>query len=167
MVASEILDWTGFSVTTRVKTQMHVYKTLSKKSPPTVCFDATGLVVKKLLRSNGKSGLIFLYQGILTENNCPGIPVVQMLSEKHDVNAIANWLTEWIHAGVPVPKEAVSDFTLAILGALVKVFTPHPDLKSYLNECFHVLLGTQTAKLLPCFIRVDVVRCIKMICQWD
>ncbi len=38
------------------------------------------------------------------------VPVVQMLSERHDVNAITHWLTEWIRAGAPTPKEVVSDF---------------------------------------------------------
>ena len=103
---------------------MHVYKTLLKKSHATVCFDATGSVVKKLVRPNGSSGHIFLYQGVLIGHNSSSVPVVQMLSEKHDVNAITQWLTEWIRAGAPVPKEVVSDFSLAILGALVKAFTP-------------------------------------------
>ncbi|KAF5904350.1 NOF-FB transposable element, partial [Clarias magur] len=149
------------------QTQMHVYKTLSKKPHQTMCFDATGSVVRKLARPNGSSGHIFLYQGVLTGHNSSSVPVVQMLSERHDTNAITQWLTEWIRAGAPIPKEAVSDFSLALLGALVKAFTPHPDLKSYINECFGVLLGKQSAKLPSCFVRVDVAHCIKMICQWD
>ncbi|CAL9701890.1 unnamed protein product [Knipowitschia caucasica] len=148
-------------------TQMHNYKTLSKQSHQTVTFDATGSVVKKLVRPNGKSGHIFLYQGVLTGPNSSSIPVVQMLSERHNAVAIAQWLTEWIRAGAPVPKQVVSDFSLAFLGALVKAFTPHPDLKSYINECFGVLQGNQCAKLPPCFVRVDVAHCIKMICQWE
>ena len=75
------------------------------------------------MRPNATSGHIFLYQGILTGDNC-SVPVVQMLSERHDINAIATWLTEWLRTGATAPKEAVSDFSLAILGSLVKAFTP-------------------------------------------
>ncbi|XP_060748439.1 chromobox protein homolog 1a isoform X2 [Tachysurus vachellii] len=150
------------------QTQLYMYKSLSKMSTnPVVSFDATGSVVRKLQRPIGKSGHIFLYQGVLAGDEHSSIPVVQMLSERHDVNAITNWLTEWIRAGAPTPKEVVSDFSLALLGALVKAFTPHPDLKTYTNECYGVLLGKQSAKVPPCFVRVDVAHCIKMICQWD
>ena len=115
--------------------QLQLYKSQSKKRGSIVSFDATGTVVKKLKRPNGTSGHLFLYQGILSSEGDAAIhsPVVQMLSERHDINAIGNWLSEWLGAGAPVPKEVVSDFSLAILGGLVKAFTPHPDLKSYIN----------------------------------
>ncbi|GAA6084538.1 golgin subfamily A member 6-like protein 22 isoform X1 [Tachysurus ichikawai] len=123
------------------QTQMYMYKSLSKMSTNPV--------------------------GVLAGDEHSSVRVVQMLSEKHDVNAITNWLTEWIRTGAPTPKEVVSDFSLALLGALVKAFTPHPDLKTYINECYGVLLGKQSAKVPPCFVRIDVAHCIKMICQWD
>lgn len=129
-------------------TQMMMYQT---EKHPIVAFDATGSVVKKLVRPNGLSGHIFLYQGVLIGSDNSHIPVVQMLSERHDVQAITRWLTEWIHAGAPVPKEAISDFSLALLGALVKAFTQLSDLKSHVNECFGVLLQKkmqQTATML-------------------
>ncbi len=149
------------------QTQMYMYKSLSKTSTnPTVSFDATGSVVRKLQRPNGMSGHV-LYHGVLAGDECSSVPVVQMLSERHDVYAITQWLTEWIRAGAPTPKEVVSDFSLALLGALVKAFTPHPDLKTYINVCCGVLLGKQSAKAPPCFVRVNVAHCIKMICQWD
>lgn len=143
---------------------MLMYKTVKH---PIVAFDATGSVVKKLHRPNGLSGNIFLYQGVLTGSDNSHVPVVQMLSERHDVQAITRWLSEWIRAGAPIPKEAICDFSLALLGALVKAFTCHSDLKSYINECFGVLLQKKSYKLPLCFIRVDVAHFIKMICQWD
>lgn len=146
---------------------MHVYKSLIRNKYSTVCLDATGSVVRKLVTPNGSSGHIFLDQGLLTGLNSSSVPVVQMLWEKHDVYAITQWLTEWTRAGAPVPKQVGSDFSLAILGAVVKAFTPLPDLNTYINECFSVLLGNQSAKLPPCFVRVDVAHCIKMVCQWD
>ncbi len=143
------------------QTQMYMYKSLSKTSTnPTVSFDATGSVVRKLQRPNGMSGHVFLYQGVLAGDECSSVPVMQMLSERHDVNAITHWLTEWIRAGATTPKEVASDFSLALLVALVKAFTPHPDLKTYINVCCGVLLGKQSAKVPPCFVRVDV-ECIR------
>lgn len=79
------------------------------------------------------SGHIFLYQGVLCSHG-DHIPVVQILSENHTIHSIANWLTEWQQAGANVPKEAVCDFSLALLGGLVKAFTPYPDLKTYANQ---------------------------------
>ncbi|XP_026010078.1 golgin subfamily A member 6-like protein 6 isoform X4 [Astatotilapia calliptera] len=73
------------------QTQMLMYKI---EKHPIVAFDATGSVVKKLLRPNGLSGNIFLYQGVLTGRDNSHVPMVQMLSERHDVQAITRWLSE-------------------------------------------------------------------------
>lgn len=94
-----------------------------KEKHPIVAFDATGSVVKKLVRPNALSRHIFLYHGVLTGSNNSHVPVVQMLSERHNVQAITRWWSEWGRAGAPVPKEAISDFSLALLCALVKAFT--------------------------------------------
>lgn len=147
--------------------QMEVYKSLSKLRGSSVSFDATGSVVRRLSRPTDTSGHIFLYQGILSAH--PGVhtPVVQMLSEKHNIDSIANWLGEWHRAGAPIPKEAVSDFSLAILEALVKAFTPLPDLRAYINTCFGLLQGHSDCQLPPCFIRVYVAHCIKLITRWE
>ncbi|KAA0713704.1 120.7 kDa protein in NOF-FB transposable element [Triplophysa tibetana] len=86
-----------------------------------------------------------------------------MLSEYHTIHSIANWLTEWQQAGGNVPKEAVCDFSLALFGGLVKAFTPYSDLK-HVNQCFGVLTKkSKDSQLPPCFIRVDVAHCIKLI----
>jgi hypothetical protein len=148
--------------------QMEVYKSLSKLHGSCVSFDATGGVVRRLSRPTDKSGHIFLYQGVLSAHTGIHTPVVQMLSEKHNIDSIANWLIEWHRAGAPIPKEAVSDFSLALLGALVKAFTPQPDLRAFINTCFGVLLGhADSHQLPPCFIRVDVAHCIKLITRWE
>ncbi|CAJ0947961.1 unnamed protein product [Ranitomeya imitator] len=145
---------------------MQVYQIKSKNLGSYVSFDATGSVVRKLKRPVGISGHIFLYQGVLCSSG-DHIPVVQMLSESHTINSIAQWLTEWKQAGATVPKEAVCDFSLALLGALVKAFTPYPNLKTYINQCFGVLTRNVASKLPPCFIRIDVAHCIKLISRWE
>ncbi|KAG5848605.1 hypothetical protein ANANG_G00100290 [Anguilla anguilla] len=83
--------------------QMQPYKSQSKNQGSVVSFDATGTVVKKLKRPNGTSGHI-LYQGILSSQGDSSIhaPVALMLSERHDINAIGNWLSEWHRAGTAV-----------------------------------------------------------------
>ena len=102
---------------------MEVYKSLSKLHGSSVSFDATGSVVRRLSRPTDKSGHIFLHQGVLSAQSGVHTSVVQMLSEKYNIDSIANWLSEWHRAGPPIPKEAVSDLSLAILRALVKAFT--------------------------------------------
>ena len=145
-----------------------MYQSLSKLHGSSVSFDATGSVVRRLSRPTDKSGHIFLYQGVLSAHTGVHTPVVQMLSEKHNIDSIANWLSVWHRAGAQIPKEAVSDFSLALLGALVKAFTPQPDLRSFINTCFGVLLGhADSRQLPPCFIRVDVAHCIKLITRWE
>lgn len=52
---------------------------LPNLATPTVSFDATGSVVRKLQRPNGMSGHVFLYQGVLAGDTCSSVPVVQML----------------------------------------------------------------------------------------
>lgn len=150
--------------------QMYVYKTQSKQHSSVIAFDATGSLVKKLKRPQGVSGHIFLYEGVLIPGNTEEamkVPVVQMLSEKHDINAIAYWLTEWKRAGAPLPKETVCDFSMALLGAIVRAFTPYPDLVTYINQCFGVLMEKESSKLPPCFVRVDVAHCIKLVTRWE
>nr|CAD7397820.1 unnamed protein product [Timema poppensis] len=45
------------------------------------------------------------------------IPVVQMLSERHNSNAIAYWLTEWVRLGASVPNHVVTDDSAALIHA--------------------------------------------------
>ncbi|XP_058628329.1 uncharacterized protein LOC131538472 [Onychostoma macrolepis] len=52
-------------------------------------------------------------------------------------------------AGAAAPKEAVCDFSLTLLGELVKAFTPYPDLKTYINQCFGVLTKKPEDSQLP------------------
>lgn len=146
--------------------QIQVYTTMSKMPGASMCFDATGTVVKKLKRPNSYSGDIFLYQGVLFTKEVH-VPVVQMLSERHNILAIAQWLNEWQASGATAPKQVVCDFSLALLGGVVKAFTPHQDLKAYLRECFHLLMGKSSPTLPPCFLRIDVAHFIKMVSRWE
>lgn len=84
----------------------------------------------------------FLYEGVLIPGStveAPKVPVVQMLSKKNDINAIAYWLMEWKVQFLPYQKKPY-DFSLALLYDIVRAFTPYPDLLTYINHCFEVLM---------------------------
>lgn len=66
-------------------------------------------------------------------------PVLQMLSERHDTTAIQFWLIEWLRLGAPLPAEVCCDFSLALLGAVVRAFTNNSNLAEYVNRCYLTL----------------------------
>lgn len=60
---------------------------------------------------------------------------MQISSEKHNVNAI----TQWNRTCSPVPKEVVSDFSLAILVAPLTSETCKKYLKAEIAEAFFTI----------------------------
>ena len=61
-----------------------------------------------------------------------------MLSAAQDTATILNFLNKWLAAGAPRPKEAVSDYGKAILGAMSMAFNSL-TLKRYIALCFAAL----------------------------
>lgn len=144
--------------------QLHLYKDLIKSGVP-VTFDATGSVVEALPRPNGRSGAIFLYQGVI-KGTAGILPVLQFLSEKQDTNMIAYALREWIRSGFPIPKETVTDFSLALLNGLCLAFN-ECTLKTYVRTCLRCLSGKKAPSIKPrCYVRVDIAHAIKMVTRW-
>lgn len=45
-----------------------------------------------------------------------------MLSEKQDTLTIYYCLAQWLKDGVPIPQEAVCDYSKAILGGITRAF---------------------------------------------
>uniref|UniRef100_T1JFD5 MULE transposase domain-containing protein n=1 Tax=Strigamia maritima TaxID=126957 RepID=T1JFD5_STRMM len=127
--------------------------------------DATGSLVRSIRRGPYKSGPIFLYLCVMTDAGKNGLPVLQMLSESHDSLTIQVWLSKWLLAGAPKPKQVISDFSLAILGAIVRTFTTCFSFKYYIEKCYRILMKI-TLTLPECFIRVDVAHLVKLVCNW-
>ena len=96
--------------------QFHVYRRL-RRNDCTISLDAIDSSVNKIQRNNGtKSGHIFLYAIVINFNGCTAC-VYQMLSERHDSVTIMIWLLRWVQNGAPPPKQAVCDYSRALLMA--------------------------------------------------
>jgi len=76
--------------------QLHVYNEYCKNNKfPSVFIDATGNIIKKVMRDNGRNcGNIFLYSCVIRDQKAKQIyPVCNMISELHDTETIRHWLT--------------------------------------------------------------------------
>lgn len=144
--------------------QIHLYNEYAKSPGSKVCIDATGGVVRKLKRPDTQlSHSIFLYDVTINDPKTEAqFSVSNMLSEQHDGDAIHNWLKRWVRNGATIPKETVSDMSLALLSGITKAFTAMNHITLYINECFNILLKGK-AMTLTTFIRCDVAHVIKMI----
>lgn len=149
--------------------QTFVYKEYCRLFPKirTICIDGTGSLVKKLnMTDNMQSPAIFLYKIIINFNKI-SVSVGQMLSASHDTINIAHWLLNWTKETKMVPKEAIADYSKALLGAMMLSFNTI-TLKEYVEICFSKLTSAE-AKLqnrsLKTYIRVDVAHLIKIFCR--
>lgn len=146
------------------KHQITIFKDLLKKYCR-VSIDATGGLIKKVKRTslNLLSAHIFLYE-VVINTSYGQIPVCQMISEKHDIITICNWLTQWLNSGVDVPNEVVCDYSTALLGAVTRAFC-NLSLQCYVEKCFNVLLEIENETLPKCYVRIDVAHMIKIFCR--
>ena len=73
--------------------QSRFYREFRRRNYTVLSFDATGSLVKKIRRPNGRSGHIFLYEGVLNTGKTQ-FPIFLLLREKNDANHICYWLSE-------------------------------------------------------------------------
>jgi hypothetical protein len=85
--------------------QLHVFREYSRSEPVCIFIDATGSIVKKVLRCDGKtkSKHIFLYECVVRWDGRGQFSVAQMLTENHKTTSIQAWLNEWLNAGIVTP----------------------------------------------------------------
>lgn len=145
--------------------QVDVFNAYGKARHSVLCIDSTGSVAWTADISGKRiSSKLQLYVGVISVSE-RSVPVVQMVSERHNTNAICFWLKEWIRDGALVPNEVVCDFSMALLGAIVQAFTGYATLKHYLRQCSLIL--HELSNTVPmCYVRIDVAHFIKMICRW-
>lgn len=134
--------------------------------------DATGSLVKKLTLPNGElSPHIYLYQAV-TNTVEYKMPVFQMLSAVQNINAIEQWLNEFLRigsirkAGFPIPSSVVCDFDMALLNAIAKAFGQYSNLRTYLDACFTLILKEHSIEKPKCFIRLDICHYMHMVSRW-
>lgn len=147
--------------------QLVVYKQL-KKSYVRLAIDATGGIVKKIKRTQEGllSSHIFLYEAVVTTNDYQ-CSITQMLSEKQDTFTIFSWLTQWLNEGVSAPEETVTDFSMALLGAISRAFCGGITLRDYVETCLEMLNGCTLPRYqVKCYIRIDIAHLIKLVCRW-
>lgn len=149
--------------------EMAVYKFYVKDTlEPRISIDATGgLVTPPILNSNPTRKRVFLYSIIIQDSNL-GIQcsVGHMLSAKHNNDSISYWLSQWRRDGAPLLKVIVTDISLGLIYAVVKVFTHFSSLQQYLDCCYIALTQNKTEILPQCYIWTDVAHMIKLFSTW-
>lgn len=119
--------------------QLHAYKEYCRvnKDSAVITIDSTGSLIYKLQRYDGESAHIFLFAIVI---NIEGITaaVNQMISERNETEFIEFWLKQWLRSTAPKPKEAVCNYSRALLSALSLAIN-NRTVKSYINECFSAL----------------------------
>lgn len=106
--------------------QLQIYRKYCSTNISSLYIDATGSIVKKLIKTDKTlSKHIFLYQGVI-HYNCSQFSVMQMLSERHTTNFIQLWLLEWSLMGAPYPRDIVIDSSKALVNAVIRAFTFYP-----------------------------------------
>lgn len=134
--------------------------------------DAIGSLIKKIKLPNGElCSHIYLYQAVVqvAENTAP---IFQMISTSQNTNTIVFWLQEFLRTGAvqnssfPSPKEIVTDFDKALLGAVATAFAKSVTLHDYLATCFALLTGAKISKP-SCLLRLDICHFMNMIARWN
>jgi len=121
----------------------------SSRNASCIYIDATGSIVKKIKRPDGsKTAHIFLYNCVVNSEKSGLFPVTQMLSERHNTNAIHYWLMEWIRSGAPRPREVVCDFSRALLTAAIRSFINYSTLEEYIDAFKKVIYQLATYVLM-------------------
>lgn len=93
------------------------------------------------------------------------MPLCQFVTEKHDANTLSYWIREWMRFGIALPKQIVSDFSLALLNASALSFN-NVSLKQYVDECFNQLITNETVINKQTILRIDIAHLIKFVIAW-
>jgi hypothetical protein len=85
--------------------------------------------------------------------------VGQMVSQRHDANAITYWLTEWHKAVRTLPDEIVTDMSVALQNAVARFAASTKDIWEYIEK-LHQSLEGNAPDFAVCRIRVDYAHLI-------
>ena len=114
--------------------QIALYKE-NIKIAKSIAGDATGTVVKAIMKPNWETKYALLYQVAMQVKGGKISPIFQMLSAKHDTHSIEYWLNSFKRLTNSVPEEINCDFSLAFLNAASLSFN-ECKLSVYLSLCF-------------------------------
>lgn len=104
------------------------------------------------------------------------VPVFSLLSERHDANFLTFWLREFIRLGGSVPKEYISDMSMALLNAGAIAFGNRANLDEYIDTLFRLVRAksqessqsqqmnnSSRENLPPCHVRIDIAHLMKSV----
>lgn len=149
--------------------QISCFKNYVRKSSwSRVGFDATGGVVKKIVRAdNIKTKNIYLYELTVRLENGTVFPVANFLSEAQDIVTIGFFLSVVKKAAKVKPNEATMDMSPALMNAWVKTFTQHGSLEAYLKACAKVIFFNDLEQVPSVYVRNDISHFVHLICKLD
>jgi hypothetical protein len=149
--------------------EVNSYRNYCKNTKtPTISIDATGGLIKNInLISGRQTGSLFLYQiCVMDYISKSQFAVAHMISERHDNNSIAHWLSEWVRSGITSPKIVVVDQSLALMIAAVRTFTQYSSLSKYVDVCSSLIMNKPGAEVPLCMIRNDFNHIMHLISTW-
>jgi len=146
--------------------QLFLYKQFVRQTEKTgiLSIDATGSLIKSIKKPDDSTDFVFLYQAVVPYKT-KILPVLQMISTKHDTNILTYWLREWLRAGASCPREVVTDYSFALLNAVALAFNSY-DLNVYVEKCVKILQNNDHINTVKCILRIDIAHLIKSVCRW-
>ena len=143
-----------------------LYKSACKEDKScTLIIDVSGSFALPVVLPNGKKSPHIMMFCCICQTEAYTFPAFHMVSAKQDAQAITDFLAQ-IRKRVPAPRMTVSDFSMAILIAIARVFANCVDFQDYLKRCYQIIMSIGNPVLPSCFIRMDVSHFVKMICNW-
>jgi len=144
--------------------QLFLYKQFNRQGDKTsmLSIDATGSLIKSIKKPDESTDFVLLYQAVVPYKT-KILPILQMISTKHDTNILTYWLREWLRAGASCPREVVTDYSFALLNAVALAFN-NCDLNMYVENCMEILQNKDRARIntVKCILRIDIAHLIKL-----
>lgn len=148
--------------------QLHAYNEYCRlQNWSFINIDTTGSIIRTIKRSdNTETGHMFLSAIVINFDNTTLI-INQMISERHTTEFIEYWLRTWIRNCAHKPKEAISDYSRALLSAMSLALN-NQTIKSYIVDQFAAVFhDTESQISRPnTYIRVDVAHLIHAVSRW-
>lgn len=85
-----------------------------------------------------------------------------MLSRTKDNVIISHWLREWLCTGVIFPKIVVTNQSLALMMAIVKLFTKYSKRVTYISTFFALLHG-KNVEVASCIMKNNMNHVMHLI----
>ena len=144
------------------KTQVDLWNSVCDQRLP-LSLDSTGSLVRRYKYGPIKSKNIFFYVLVVGIGG-KIIPLLQALLSIHHVAIIMEVLQNWIENGATIPKEIVTDGSLALQNAITLAFNSM-TFNTYNLQCFKILQN-ESSEIPRCFYRHDVAHLLKMVRDW-